>query len=363
MKAAVMRENNQPLIIEEVSIDKPGPNELLVRTVASGICHSDLHVLEGGLPMPAPCVLGHEPAGIVEEVGSDVKGFEKGDHVIGCLNAWCGECEWCLKGQPYLCMAPSVMSRPEGEAPRLAQADGSPMGQFALSSFAEMMLTHERAWVKIREDMPLDRAALIGCGVTTGVGAALRTAQVEPGASCAIIGCGGVGLSALQGSRIAGAGRIFAVDNMAWKLDLARKLGATDTIDASAGDPIAQIMEATGGIGVDYAFECIGLVPTIQQAVMMAKKGGAAVLVGVLPITKTVELSASLITLQEKRVLGSFMGSNRFRLDMPSYVDFYLDGRLMLDEMISQRIPLEDVNPAFDQMRKGEVARSVIVFD
>jgi S-(hydroxymethyl)glutathione dehydrogenase/alcohol dehydrogenase len=237
------------------------------------------------------------------------------------------------------------------------------MGQFALSSFAELMLTHERGWVKIREDMPLDRAALIGCGVTTGVGAALRTAKVEPGSSCAIIGCGGVGLSALQGSRIAGAGRIFAVDNMPWKLDLARKLGATDTIDANAGDPIAQVMEATGGVGVDYAFECIGLVPTIQQAVMMVKKGGAAVLVGVLPITQTVELSASLITLQEKRVLGSFMGSNRFRIDMPNYVNFYLDGRLNLDEMISQRIPLEDVNPAIEQMRKGEVARSVIVFD
>lgn len=363
MKAAVMRTLNEPLAIEDITIDKPGPNELLVRTVASGICHSDLHVLEGGIPMPAPCVLGHEPAGIVEEVGSDVQGFEKGDHVIGCLNAWCGECEWCLKGTPYLCMAPSVMSRAEGEKPRLTDAAGAPMGQFALSSFAEMMLTHERGWVKIREDMPLDRAALIGCGVTTGIGAALRTAQVEPGASVAIIGCGGVGLSALQGSRIAGAGRIFAVDNMAWKLDLARKLGATDTVDANAGDPIAQIMEATGGVGVDYAFECIGLVPTIQQAVMMVKKGGAAVLVGVLPITQTVELSASLITLQEKRVLGSFMGSNRFRLDMPNYVNFYLDGRLMLDEMISQRIPLDDVNPAFDQMRKGEVARSVIVFD
>lgn len=363
MKAAVMRELNQPLSIEEILIDKPGPNELLIRTAASGICHSDLHVMEGGLPSATPCVLGHEPAGVVEEVGADVRGFEKGDHVIGCLNAWCGECEWCLKGQPYLCLSPSVMSRPEAAGPRLTQPDGSPMGQFALSSFAEMMLTHERGWVKIRKDMPLDRAALIGCGVTTGIGAALRTAQVEPGATTAIIGCGGVGLSALQGCRIAGASRVIAVDNQAWKLDLTRKLGATDTVNSADGDPIAQVMELTGGVGVDYAFECIGLVPTIQQAVVMAKKGGAAVLVGVLPISQTVELPASLITLQEKRVLGSFMGSNRFRLDMPSYVDYYLDGRLNLDEMISRRIDLSDINPAFDAMRKGEVARSVIVFD
>ena len=353
MKAAVMRELNKPLTIEEIQIDKPGPNELLVRTAASGICHSDLHVLEGGIPMPAPCVLGHEPAGVVEEVGSDVQGFEKGDHVIGCLNAWCGECEWCLKGQPYLCLSPSVMSRPEGLGPRLATPDGAPMGQFALSSFAELMLTHERGWVKIRKDMPLDRAALIGCGVTTGIGAALRTAQVEPGATAAIIGCGGVGLSALQGARIAGASRVIAVDNQPWKLDLTRKLGATDTVNSNDGDPIAQVMELTGGLGVDYAFECIGLVPTIQQAVMMAKKGGAAVLVGVLPVTQTVELSASLITLQEKRVLGSFMGSNRFRLDMPNYVDYYLDGRLNLDEMISQAHPLDDVNPALGRHAQG----------
>jgi S-(hydroxymethyl)glutathione dehydrogenase/alcohol dehydrogenase len=210
--------------------------------------------------------------------------------------------------------------------------------------------------------MPLAQASLIGCGVTTGVGAALKTARVEPGSSSAVIGCGGVGLSALQGCRIAGAGRIIAVDNQPWKLELARSLGATDCVDTGEGDAVAQVMELTGG-GVDYAFECIGLKPTIQQAVGMLKKGGAAVLVGVLPVGETVELSASDITLSEKRVLGSFMGSNAFRRDMPHYVDFYLDGRLHLDEMISQRIPIEGVNDAFDAMRKGEVARSVIVFD
>ena len=360
MKAAVLREYNQPLELEEIQIDKPGPYEVLTRTAASGICHSDLHVIEGGIPMPTPCVLGHEPAGIVEAVGSEVTEIAVGDHVIGCLNAWCGNCEYCLTGRPHLCL-PAIIARGPEQTARLSK-DGAPIIQFALSSFAEYMLTHERSLVKIRDDMPLDRAALIGCGVTTGIGAALRTARVEPGATTAIIGCGGVGLSALQGCRIAGAGRVIAVDNQPWKLELAQSLGATDTVNAAEGDPVAQLMELTGG-GVDYAFECIGLKPTIEQAVAMAKKGGAAVLVGVLPVTEKVELSAADITLSEKRVLGSFMGSNAFRRDMPQYVDFYLDGRLQLDEMISKRIPLDEINPAFDAMRAGEVARSVIVFD
>jgi len=360
MKAAVLREHNAPLVIEEVQIDKPGPHEVLTRTAASGICHSDLHVIEGGIPMPTPCVLGHEPAGIVEAVGSEVTDFKPGDHVIGCLNAWCGKCNYCLTGRPHLCLPPEMLVRLDGTS-RITQ-DGSPIVQFALSSFAENMLTHERALVKIRDDMPLDRAALIGCGVTTGIGAALRTAKVEPGATCVIIGCGGVGLSALQGCRIAGASRIIAVDTMDWKLELARDLGATDVVNGANVDAVGEVLEMTGG-GVDYAFECIGLQPTIKQAVGMAAKGGAAVLVGVLAAGEEVSISASDITLQEKRILGSFMGSNAFRRDMPQYVDYYLDGRLRLDEMISKRIPLEEINPAFDAMKGGEVARSVIVFD
>lgn len=360
MKAAVLRELNAPLEIEEVDIDKPGPNEVLTRTAASGICHSDLHIIEGGIPMAMPCILGHEPAGIVEAVGSDVTDFKPGDHVIGCLNAWCGKCNYCLTGRPHLCLPVEMLVRMDGTS-RLSK-DGDPIIQFALSSFAENMLTHERALVKIRDDMPLDRAALIGCGVTTGVGAVLRTAKVEPGSTTAVIGCGGVGLSALQGCRIAGAGRIIAIDTMDWKLELARELGATDVVNAADKDAVAEVVEMTGG-GVDYAFECIGLQTTIKQALGMAAKGGAAVLVGVLPIGEEVSLSASEITLQEKRVLGSFMGSNAFRRDMPQYVDYYLDGRLRLDEMISKRIPLEEINPAFEAMKAGEVARSVIIFD
>jgi S-(hydroxymethyl)glutathione dehydrogenase/alcohol dehydrogenase len=357
-----MRANKAPLEIEDVRIDEPGPGEVVLRTVASGICHSDLHVIEGDLPVPPPCILGHEPAGIVEAVGAGVTGFAPGDHVIGCLTAFCGVCKFCTQGRPYLCPT-QFAGRPPGAKPRLAGANGAPLGQFAnLSSFAERMLCPERSLVKIRDEMPLDRASLIGCGVTTGLGAVLNTVHVPAGASVAVVGCGGVGLAAIQGARIVGAGRIIAVDAQPWKFDLARKLGATDCVNAKAGDPVAAVHQLTGG-GADFAFECIGLVPTVQQAVAMTGRGGTAVLVGVVPITQLVPISAADLTLQEKKITGSYMGSNRFRFDMPRYVDFYLDGRLKLDEMISSRLELDEVNAAFDRMRKGEAARQVIVFD
>ena len=363
MKAAVMRKNNEPLSIEELVIDDPGPGEVLVRTAASGICHSDLHMIEGGLPLPPPAILGHEPSGIVEAVGEGVTEVAPGDHVIGCLNRWCGICRYCTGGRPYLCTSTYVRHRPEGARAPITTQDGEPVGQLGdLSSFAEKMLCPQRNLVKIRDDMPLDRACLIGCGVTTGLGAALKTVHIPAGASVVIIGCGGVGLAALQGARITGAGKIVAVDTQAWKFDLAKSLGATHCVDATEGDAVQAVHEITGG-GADFVFECIGLVPTVQQAVAMTGRGGTAVLVGVVPVTEMVPLSAADLTLSEKKVTGSFMGSNEFRVDMPAYVDFYLDGRLMLDEMISSRIALEDVNDAFDAMRKGSVARQVIVFD
>ena len=362
MKAAIMRENNAPLIIEEVTIDDPGPGEVLVKTAASGICHSDLTVIEGGLPFPPPAVLGHEPAGVVEAVGEGVLEFVPGDHVIGCLSSWCGECKFCTGGRPYLCPT-QYLGRPEGMKSRLSDSGGDPIGQFAnLSSFAEKMLCPQRSLVKIREDMPLDRASLIGCGVTTGLGAALNTVNIPAGASVVIVGLGGVGLSALQGARIVGAGKIIAVDTQAWKFSLAQDLGATDCVDATDGDPVAAIHALTEG-GADFVFECIGLVPTVQQAIAMTGRGGTTVLVGVVPMTEVVPISAADLVLQEKTVTGSYMGSNRFRFDMPKYVDFYLDGRLHLDEMISSRLALDEVNDGFDRMRKGEVARQVIVFD
>jgi S-(hydroxymethyl)glutathione dehydrogenase/alcohol dehydrogenase len=362
VKAAVMRAFNAPLEIEELSIDSPGPGEVLVKTVASGVCHSDLHVIEGGLPMPPPCVLGHEPAGIVEAVGPGVADVRPGDHVIGCLTTFCGICRFCTEGRPYLCLAQYV-GRPEGAKPRLSSTGGEPIAQLAnLGSYAEKMLCPERSLVKIRDDMPLDRACLIGCGVTTGLGAVLNTARVPAGASVVVIGCGGVGLAAVQGARIAGASQIVALDTQPWKLDLARSLGATHALSAKEGDPVSAVHAITGG-GADYVLECIGLATAVQQAVAMTGRGGTTLLVGVVPMTEQVPIATCDLTLQEKKIVGSYMGSNRFRFDMPKYVDFYLDGRLRLDEMISSRIPLEDVNVAFDRMRRGEAARQVIVFE
>jgi len=361
MKAAVMREVKAPLTIEEISIDKPRPGEVLLKTAASGVCHSDLHVIDGGLPIPPPVVLGHEPAGIVEQVGADVSYVQPGDRVIACLSIFCGTCEFCTTGRTYLCGGTSLDRKPE-EGPRL-HVDGKALIQMAqLGSYAEQMLVPENALVKIREDMPLDRAALIGCGVTTGVGAALNTAKVEPGSTCAVIGCGGVGLSIIQGCRIAGANRIIAVDTQEWKLDLAKRLGATDGVGPGSDDPVAEVLEMTGG-GVHYAFEAIGLKSTVAQAFGMARRGGTAVMVGVVPVGESIELPGFQIVIHEKRLLGSMMGSNAFRVHMPRYVDFYLNGQLMLDEMISARRPLEEINVCFDEMRKGAAARSVIVFD
>lgn len=360
MKAAVFREVGKPLEIEEVSISKPGPREVLIRTAAAGVCHSDLHFVEGLYPTPTPIVMGHESAGIVEEVGSDVKYVKPGDHVITCLSVFCGHCEECLTGHMSLCSSHEV-KRDHDEEPRLSQ-DFEPVMQFAdLSSFAEQMLVHEHAIVKIREDMPLDRAALIGCGVTTGVGSVFHTAAVEPGSTVAVIGCGGVGLSCINGAALAGASRIIAIDMVDSKLGLARTFGATDVVNGSDGNIVEQVRELTGG-GVHYSFEAIGLKATAEQAFSMIRPGGTATIIGMIPVGVKLEITGSAF-LQEKTIKGSMMGSNRFRVDMPRFVDFYMAGKLHLDEMVSKRIALEDINDAFDDMKTGTVARSVITFD
>ncbi len=360
MKAAVFREVNIPMEIEEIQISKPRPREVLVRTSAAGICHSDMHFYNGTYPGQVPMVLGHESAGIVEAVGSDVHYVKPGDHIITCLSVFCGHCEKCLTGHLSLCQEPE-MSRGKDEEPRISQND-TPLGQFAqLGSFAEMMLVHEHALVKIREDMPMDRAALIGCGVTTGVGAVIHTAAVEPGSTVAVIGCGGIGLSCINGAAIAGASKIIAVDMVASKLDLARKFGATDVVDASAGNAVEEIIEMTGG-GVHYSFEAIGLKATAEQAFQMLRAGGTATIIGMIPPGDMVSLHG-VDFLSEKKIQGSMMGSNRFRVDMPRFVDFYLQGRLHLDDLVSARIKLADVNEGMAALETGEIARSVIMFD
>lgn len=360
MKAAVFKEVGKPLEIEDVSISKPGPREVLIRTAAAGVCHSDLHFIEGLYPTQTPIVLGHESAGVVEQVGSAVEYVKPGDHVITCLSVFCGHCEHCLTGHMSLCQSAEVR-RGEDEEPRITQQE-KPVHQFAnLSSFAEQMLIHEHALVKVREDMPLDRAALIGCAVTTGLGAVFHTADVEPGSTVAVIGCGGVGLSCINGAAIAGAGRIIAIDMVDSKLEMAKDFGATDVVNGNDGDPVAQVLELTGG-GVHHAFEAIGLKVTAEQSFGMVRRGGTATIIGMIPVGTNIELPG-VAFLQEKKIQGSFMGSNRFRVDMPRMIEFYLQGKLHLDQMISKRIGLEDINQAFADMKGGEVARSVIVFD
>ena len=360
MKAAVFREVNVPMEIEEVSVSKPGPREVLVRTSAAGICHSNMHFWNGTYPGQVPMVLGHESAGIVEQVGSDVHYVKPGDHVITCLSVFCGHCEQCLTGHMSLCQEPET-SRSAEDEPRLYQA-ATPVAPFAqLGSFAEMMLVHEHAVVKVREDMPMDIAALIGCGVTTGVGAVIHTAAVEPGATVAVIGCGGIGLSCINGAVIAGAARVIAVDMVPAKLELARKFGATDVVNASDGDAVAKVIEMTGG-GVHYAFEAIGLKVTAEQSFQMLRKGGTATIIGMIPPGDMVSVHG-VDFLYEKKIQGSMMGSNRFRVDMPRFVDFYLQGRLHLDDLISSRIKLADINAGMAALESGEVARSVIMFD
>ena len=365
MKAAVLREVGQPLQIETVSIGKPGPREVLIRTKAAGVCHSDLHFVEGSYPHPLPAVLGHESAGIVEAVGSEVRTVKVGDHVITCLNPYCGHCEVCLTGHLNLCISPETR-RSKSDEPRLFREDLSGSGdtrmaQFLnLSSFAEMMLVHEHACVAIRKDMPFDRAALIGCSVMTGVGAVIHTSSVRPGETVAVIGCGGVGLSAINGAAMAGAGRIIAIDRIPHKLELAKQFGATDVILAS-DDTVKQVIELTGG-GVHHSFEAIGLKATAEQSFKMLRRGGTANIIGMIPVGTMIELHGPDF-LGERKIQGSYMGSNRFPVDMPRLVDAYMAGKLKLDELISRRIKLEEVNTAFDELKRGELARSVIVFD
>ncbi|MET0274102.1 MAG: Zn-dependent alcohol dehydrogenase [Phenylobacterium sp.] len=360
MKAAVLREVRTPLQIEDVQINKPGPHEVLIRTAAAGVCHSDLHFIEGSYPHPLPAVLGHESAGVVEAVGSEVRTVKPGDHVITCLSAFCGHCESCLTGRMSLCVSPETKRGPD-EEPRLSSAKGPMVQYLNLSSFAEQMLIHEHACVAVRKDMPLDRAALIGCSVMTGVGAVIHTSNVRPGDTVAVIGCGGVGLSAINGAAIAGAGRIIAIDVVAGKENFARAFGATDFINAAETDAVKEVIEMTKG-GVQHSFEALGLSKTAEQAFNMLRRGGTANIIGMIPVGQTISLMGAAF-LSEKRIQGSMMGSNRFPVDMPRLCDMYMAGKLKLDDMISRRLKLAEVNDAFDEMKRGEIARSVIVFD
>ncbi|MFM1982933.1 MAG: hypothetical protein RJB22_1652 [Pseudomonadota bacterium] len=361
MKAAVLIAPNTPLVIEDLSISKPGPHEVLIRTAACGLCHSDLHFIDGAYPHPLPAVPGHEAAGIVEAVGSEVRTVKPGDAVVTCLSAFCGHCEFCVTGRMSLCLGGDTRRGP-GDAPRLTRADGSVVNQMLnLSAFAEQMLIHEHACVKIHPDMPLDRAAVIGCAVTTGAGTIFNACKVTPGETVAVVGCGGVGLATINAAKIAGAGRIIAADPMPEKRELAKKLGATDMVDAMADGAAAQIIEMTKG-GVDHAIEAVGRPASANLAVSVLRRGGTATILGMMPLAEKVGLSA-MDLLSGKKLQGAIMGANRFPVDIPRLVDFYIRGLLDLDSIIAERIPLSAINDGFDKMKKGDSARSVIVFD
>ena len=362
MKAAVYYRPNQPLTVEDLELLEPQRNEVMVRIEAAGVCHSDLHFIDGLLPHPAPAVLGHEGAGVVEEVGEGVTYVQPGDHVILSFIPSCGQCPYCIAGRPNLC---TVGNRAAARGAlldgttRLRKGKQKVFHMTCTACFAERAVVPESSVVKIREEMPLDRAALIGCGVMTGVGAVINTARVQAGSVVAVIGCGGVGLNVVQGASLSGAAKIIAVDVNGFKLELAQQFGATHVINAAEDpDVVGAIRQLSPG-GADYAFEVIGRPETMRQAYDATRRGGMAVVVGLAPAGAEVSIPAGTL-LQEKVLTGSSYGGARPRIDMPMLVDLYMAGKLKLDELISRRYPLDGINDAFQAMRDGEVARSII---
>ncbi|MBO9623035.1 MAG: Zn-dependent alcohol dehydrogenase [Sphingomonas sp.] len=360
MKAAVLFEASKPLQIEYVRVSAPAPREVLIRTAAVGVCRSDLHFVDGAFPHPMPTVPGHEAAGVVEAVGSDVAHLKPGDHVITFFTAFCGSCEMCVTGRPSLCVDSSTR-RPQGAEPRLSLADGTPLAPFLnLSAFAELMLVHENACVAIDKAMPLDRAALLGCAVITGAGAIFNDSRVRPGESVAVIGAGGIGLAAINAAKIAGAGQIVAIDPMPEKRGLAMQLGATETLDPSSETIVKDVLARTNG-GVHYAIEAVGRSNTAELAWNILRRGGTATILGMIAPGNSVSIPGPTF-LTGKKIQGSLLGSTRFPIDMPRLVRMYLDGLLDLDTMVAERIGLEDVNSALQKLREGHSVRSVIQF-
>ena len=360
-KAAILEQPGQGLKIVEVSFADPGPHEVLIDTKACGLCHSDLHFIDGDYPHALPAIPGHEAAGIVRAVGSEVRTVKPGDHVVSCLSAFCGHCEFCVTGRMALCMGADTR-RAKGDASRIAFTDGSPINQMLnLSALSEQMLIHEHACIAIDKDMPFDRAALLGCAVTTGAGTIFNACKVTPGETVLVVGCGGVGLAAINAARIAGAAKIIAADPLPEKRALAEVLGATHTVDALAPDAAKQIIAISGG-GVDWGIEAVGRQASADLAVASLRRGGTAVILGMMPLDCKVGLSAFDL-LGGKKLMGALMGMNHFPVDLPRLVDFYLRGLLDLDTIIAERITLEQVNEGFNTMRAGTSARTVVVFD
>ncbi|MGI8792683.1 MAG: Zn-dependent alcohol dehydrogenase [Acidimicrobiales bacterium] len=367
MKAAVYTTFNSPLEIrDDLEVSAPHAGELKIRLAASGVCHSDLSIMNGTLPLPPPMVLGHEGAGVVEEIGEGVEGFEIGDHIIVSWVPQCGSCFFCQHDQGYLCEKAQMATMTGGllDGTKRITSGGQEIGQMsAAGTFAEVTIIPAIGAVKIAKDIDLKAAALVGCGVLTGVGAALNTAVIREGDTVAVIGCGGVGLNVIQGARIAGASKIIAIDMQPNKLELAKKFGATDTVNAGDGDPVSAVQGLTAERGADVAFEVIGLQATIDQAINMTRRGGETILVGVPPLNVAINIPAMFgLIAQAKTIKGCWYGGANVQRDVPKLIELYQSGKLMLDELISREIKLEGGNDASGAMSGGEVARSVIVY-
>ncbi|RIK55749.1 MAG: zinc-binding dehydrogenase [Chloroflexi bacterium] len=358
MKAAVCYEFGKPLVVEEITIDPPQRGEVKVKLAATAICHSDVHLIRGEWGGDLPVVPGHEAAGIVAEVGEGVRSLQPGDHVVVSLLRNCGRCLHCMTGAPYLCDADFALDTDT----RLRNLRGEQLQRGdRTAAFAEYTVVHETQCVQVPAELPLTSAALLACGVITGVGAVVNTAKVPPGSSVAVIGVGGVGLNAIQGARIAGARSIIAVDLLENKLAAARTFGATDTVNATEHEPVETVRARNGGRGIDYVFVTVGSSRAVEQGFDMIRPGGMVVVVGLPPASATVALNVHHFW-AERHVVGSPMGSTRLNVDVPWLVELYRQGRLKLDELVTRCYPLEEVNEAIESMERGEALRNVIVF-
>jgi S-(hydroxymethyl)glutathione dehydrogenase/alcohol dehydrogenase len=360
VKAAVLRAPGEAFAVEDLTLRALGPRDVHVRVVASGVCRSDLSIQDGTIPHPLPAVLGHEGAGIVLATGADVTTVAAGDHVVLSWVAPCRACFYCLREHPELCEhgLDHAFAMPYATA-----ADGTALlAAFGTATYGEETIVPEKACVKIDADFPLELAALVGCGVVTGVGAVCNSAHVTPGASVAVIGCGGVGLAAVQGARLSGANPIIAIDRVASKLVLARQSGATEVVDSSAADPVSAVRELTGGRGADYVFEVVGRSATIRAAFEMTRRAGTCTIVGAGSFTDMVEFGAMQLMVDAKTLRGCVYGSTDPARDFPEMVRLQRAGALDLEALLTRRIALDELNDAFRAMEAGEVARSVIVY-
>ena len=361
-KAAVLYEPGQGLEMEQLELQEPRAGEVLVRYVASGVCHSDLHHIQGLVPHPTPVVLGHEGAGVVEAVGEGVTSVQVGDHVLTSYILSCGRCPYCVVGRGNLC---DLRDKPrhlmlDGTA-RFRKGDREIYHYLQVSSYAERAVLPEQSVISIRKDAPLDVVCLVSCGVTAGAGAVINRAKVVPGSSVAVFGCGGVGLNAIQAAALMGAGKVIAVDVFDQKLEWSREFGATHLVNAAKEDPIERIHQLCGRGGADYAIEAIGGAKTIEQAFAAVHRGGTVVIIGVSPANTRLSIDPQML-LQERILTGSSFGGSRQRVDLPMFVDLFMEGKYKLRELISRQVELEDLNYAYELLERGEVRRSVVLY-